>query len=90
MVREPEGAIDRWAARGLGRSLSTACYLVSAFPPVGLTHWRPGFSRTRVASSSSGGPLRGVAPRREVARARSEPSERQTRAKEEAFRYRFS
>lgn len=87
-MREPEGAIDRWAARGPGRSLSTACDIVSAFPRFGLTHRRPGFSRTRVTGSWSDGPLRGVAPRREVARARSVPSERQTRAKEEAFRYR--
>lgn len=57
MVRESYGAVGRWVARGCSRPLVTS----PLFPLFGLTHWLPGFSRMRVAISSSGGQLSRIA-----------------------------
>lgn len=43
------------AAGGRGRFRSTAGYVVSLFPPLGLAHRPPGFSRTRVGTLASAG-----------------------------------
>lgn len=86
MVRELYRAVGRRVARGRGRFLP-ASYVVSAFMPLGLTHWPPGFSRKLMAVSSDG-QLSMIAWWLLVARTHGMPCGCQTRGKETVSRYR--
>lgn len=59
-MREAYRTVGRWAARGRGRSQSTASNGFSPFPLLGLAHRQPGFSRTRVVIPPSGWQLSGI------------------------------